>query len=99
MSYPVYGVAIATLDGIRAVLAAAGAATAKGAPVQWYNMREEPCIYIAGRPFVLREAMRPLANLCECACPCRRRSRSASSDTRPQTPALTRRASSSWRIG
>jgi hypothetical protein len=66
--YPVYGVAISTLDGIRAVLAAAGAATSKGAPVQWYNMREEPCIYIAGRPFVLREAMRPLANLCECMC-------------------------------
>lgn len=69
MPYPVYGVAISTLDGIRAVLAAAGAATSKGAPVQWYNMREEPCIYIAGRPFVLREAMRPLANLCECARP------------------------------
>ena len=64
-----YGVAISTLDGIRAVLGAAGAANTGSAPVQWYTMREEPCIYIDGRPFVLREATRPLANLCECVWP------------------------------
>ncbi len=67
-SHPVYGVAISTLEGIRAVLGATGASDAARAPVQWYNMREEPCIYIDGRPFVLREATRPLANLRECAC-------------------------------
>ena len=66
MSHPVYGVAISTLEGIRAVLKTTGAAKS-GLTVQWYNMREEPCIYIDGRPFVLREATRPLANLCECA--------------------------------
>lgn len=67
LSHAVFGVAISTLDGIRAVLAATGCANDKDAPVQWYNMREEPCIYIGGRPFVLREATRPLANLRECA--------------------------------
>ncbi len=64
-----FGVAISTVEGIRAVLSTVGAADAGKAPVQWYNMREEPCIYIDGRPYVLREATRPLANLRECAFP------------------------------
>lgn len=29
----------------------------------WHNMREEPVIYINGRPYVVREASRPFANL------------------------------------
>jgi hypothetical protein len=31
--------------------------------VLWHNMREEPVIYINGRPYVVREASRPFANL------------------------------------
>ena len=31
----------------------------------WHNMREEPVIYINGRPFVLREDERPFKNLQE----------------------------------
>jgi hypothetical protein len=32
-------------------------------PVLWHNLREEPVIYINGRPFVVREADKPFANL------------------------------------
>ncbi len=31
----------------------------------WHMMREEPVVYINGRPFVLREAARPFKNLLE----------------------------------
>lgn len=31
--------------------------------VMWHNMREEPVIYINGRPYVVREADKPFANL------------------------------------
>ena len=69
LPHAVYGVAIATMDGIRAVLTAtgAGAGERQRAPVRWYNLREEGVVFINGTPFVLREATRPLANLLECA--------------------------------
>ncbi len=66
--HPVFGVAIATADGIRAVLSATGAGGSERTRVLWYNLREEPVVFINGTPFVLREATRPLANLLECAC-------------------------------
>lgn len=31
--------------------------------VLWFNMREEPVIYINGNPYVVREANKPFANL------------------------------------
>ena len=31
----------------------------------WHNMREEPVVYVNGRPFVLREESRPLKKLRE----------------------------------
>jgi hypothetical protein len=33
----------------------------------WFNMREEPMVYINGLPFVLREQQRPMKNLQEYA--------------------------------
>ena len=33
----------------------------------WHNMREEPNVYINGRPYVLREDERPYKNLQEYA--------------------------------
>ncbi|KAH7442546.1 hypothetical protein KP509_03G093600 [Ceratopteris richardii] len=63
-SLPVYGVAIPTVDGIRRVLELVGAN--KHGPkirVLWHNLREEPVIYINGRPYVLREVERPFTNL------------------------------------
>ncbi|KAH7578150.1 hypothetical protein JRO89_XS01G0346400 [Xanthoceras sorbifolium] len=62
--FPVYGVANPTIDGIRSVIRRIG--NSKGCcPVFWHNMREEPVIYINGKPFVLREVERPYKNMLE----------------------------------
>lgn len=62
--FPVYGVANPTIDGIRAVIQRIS--TIRGrCPVFWHNMREEPVIYINGKPFVLREVERPYKNMLE----------------------------------
>ncbi|TVU46304.1 hypothetical protein EJB05_05830 [Eragrostis curvula] len=62
--FPVYGVANPTVDGIRAVIQRIS--TNKGGrPILWHNMREEPVIYINGKPFVLREVERPCKNMLE----------------------------------
>lgn len=59
---PVYGVAIPTVSGLRTVLDLLGAAKSRR-KVLWFNLREEPVLYINGRPFVVREADKPFANL------------------------------------
>lgn len=62
--FSVYGVANPTVDGIRAVIQRVS--TSKGnRPILWHNMREEPVIYIHGKPFVLREVERPYKNMLE----------------------------------
>ncbi|KAH9622269.1 hypothetical protein KSS87_001369 [Heliosperma pusillum] len=62
--FSVYGVANPTIDGIRSVIQRVGSSRA-GRPVFWHNMREEPVIYINGKPFVLREVERPYKNMLE----------------------------------
>lgn len=62
--FPVYGVANPTIDGIRSVIQRIGSSKG-GRPVFWHNMREEPVIYINGKPFVLREVERPYKNMLE----------------------------------
>ncbi|KAK7392157.1 hypothetical protein VNO78_20587 [Psophocarpus tetragonolobus] len=62
--FPVYGVANPTIDGIRSVISRIGSSKG-GRPVLWHNMREEPVIYINGKPFVLREVERPYKNMLE----------------------------------
>lgn len=62
--FPVYGVANPTIDGIRTVIHRIGSGI-RGRPVFWHNMREEPVIYINGKPFVLREVERPFKNMLE----------------------------------
>eukprot|EP01018_Ginkgo_biloba_P008621 Gb_04877 [translate_table: standard] len=62
--FPVYGVANPTVDGIRAVIQKIGGVKG-GRPILWHNMREEPVIYINGKPFVLREVERPYKNMLE----------------------------------
>ncbi|EXB44485.1 hypothetical protein L484_013904 [Morus notabilis] len=62
--FPVYGVANPTIDGIRSVIKRIGGYKG-GCPVLWHNMREEPVIYINGKPFVLREVERPYKNMLE----------------------------------
>ncbi|KAK4573001.1 hypothetical protein RGQ29_031107 [Quercus rubra] len=62
--FPVYGVANPTIDGILSVIQRIGSSKC-GRPVFWHNMREEPVIYINGKPFVLREVERPYKNMLE----------------------------------
>ncbi|KAF1002509.1 uncharacterized protein LOC141701120 [Apium graveolens] len=62
--FPVYGVANPTVDGILSVISRIGSSKG-GRPVFWHNMREEPVIYINGKPFVLREVERPYKNMLE----------------------------------
>ncbi|CAI9099930.1 OLC1v1036826C1 [Oldenlandia corymbosa var. corymbosa] len=62
--FPVYGVANPTIDGIQSVIRRIGSDKG-GRPVFWHNMREEPVIYINGKPFVLREVERPYKNMRE----------------------------------
>ncbi|CAH9140358.1 unnamed protein product [Cuscuta epithymum] len=62
--FPVYGVANPTVSGILSVIQRIGSCKG-GRPVFWHNMREEPVIYINGKPFVLREAERPYKNMLE----------------------------------
>ncbi|KAK4783955.1 hypothetical protein SAY86_018323 [Trapa natans] len=62
--FPVYGVAIPTIDGIRSVIRRIGSGV-QGRSIFWHNMREEPVIYINGKPFVLREVERPYKNMLE----------------------------------
>ncbi|KAK8954830.1 hypothetical protein KSP39_PZI001610 [Platanthera zijinensis] len=62
--FPVYGVANPTADGIRAVIQRISGSRGSRS-VLWHNMREEPVIYINGKPFVLREMERPYKNMLE----------------------------------
>lgn len=62
--FPVYGVANPTIEGIKSVIQRIGSSKT-GRPVFWHNMREEPVIYINGKPFVLREVERPYKNMLE----------------------------------
>lgn len=62
--FPVYGVANPTAEGIRAVLQRVAEGNSER-PVLWHNMREEPVVYINGKPFVLREVERPYKNMLE----------------------------------
>jgi hypothetical protein len=56
---PIYGVGMPTSDGIVAVLKSVAGSSSPSAGRRvhalWVNMREEPVVYINGRPFVLRE--------------------------------------------
>lgn len=58
--FNVYGVAIPTLGGVSNVL---DYLDAKNVETVWINLREEPVIYVNGRPFVLRDIDNPLANI------------------------------------
>ncbi|XP_044502953.1 paladin-like isoform X2 [Mangifera indica] len=62
--FSVYGVANPTIEGIRSVIRRIDNSKDR-CPVFWHNMREEPVIYINGKPFVLREVERPCKNMLE----------------------------------
>ncbi len=58
-----YGVAMPTRDGLARVLRRCGAGPNGKRHVLWTSLREEPVLYVLGRPFVLRLFQDPLKNL------------------------------------
>ncbi len=56
----VRGTSQPTVDGIRGVLDDAGE---KGKKIKWVNLREEPVVYINGKPLSLRKLKTPFKNL------------------------------------
>lgn len=57
---PVYGLGAPTLRGLRNVCERVAA---KGETVVWFNLREEPVVYIHGRPFCVKDRDQPFKNL------------------------------------
>lgn len=60
--YAVYGVAQPTVDGIHALSSFLSTATSSATTV-WICLREEPFIYVNGKPYVLRNSSSPLQNI------------------------------------
>jgi protein-tyrosine phosphatase len=59
----VVGVGMPTKNGIKEVLKHVGAGPGGNCTVYWTSLREEPVIYIKGRPYVLRLFIEPIKNL------------------------------------
>lgn len=57
----IYGVAMPTRDAIRLVLKRMAAVNKKR--LLWTSLREEPVLYVNGKPYVLRTSQDPLKNL------------------------------------
>lgn len=58
-----WGCGMPTIEGLRAGLTQMGAAKDEAAKIVWTNLREEPVLYVNGRPHVLRLADQPLTNV------------------------------------
>lgn len=52
-----------SLNGLRVALARVNAAPGGTNKVFWTSLREEPVLYVAGRPHVLRLMDKPLVNV------------------------------------
>ncbi|GLB40222.1 putative inositol hexakisphosphate [Lyophyllum shimeji] len=63
--FNVYGAAQPRTQGLRAILSILRCRpeTANPSHVVWFSTREEPIVYISGRPFVLRDASEPRRTL------------------------------------
>ncbi|CAK5269481.1 unnamed protein product [Mycena citricolor] len=59
----VCGSGMPTVEGLHNVLTRLDAGPGAGKRVFWTSLREEPVVYIAGRPYVLRLATNPLENV------------------------------------
>ncbi|KAG0151897.1 hypothetical protein CROQUDRAFT_36078 [Cronartium quercuum f. sp. fusiforme G11] len=59
----IFGSGMPTVDGLRRGLEKMGAAGPKARKVYWTSMREEPVLYVRGRPHVLRLFDQPLENV------------------------------------
>ncbi|KAJ8323879.1 hypothetical protein O5D80_007110 [Batrachochytrium dendrobatidis] len=63
VSASVYGVGMPTKEGIRRTLRFTHADSTGDRTLYWTSLREEPVIYINGKPYVLRLFQNPLKNL------------------------------------
>jgi len=59
----VCGSGMPTVDGLKRALERVGAGPGGSNMVYWTSLREEPVVYVAGRPHVLRLVNRPLENV------------------------------------
>jgi hypothetical protein len=59
----VYGVAMPTRDAIRLVLDRTQAGPGGTKALLWTSLREEPVLYVNGKPYVLRLSQDPIKNL------------------------------------
>ncbi|KAJ3127930.1 hypothetical protein HK100_009462 [Physocladia obscura] len=59
----VYGIGMPTTDAIKNTLNRCNAGPGGTVKVLWTSLREEPVIYVKGRPFVLRLFQEPMKNL------------------------------------
>ncbi|KAJ3086244.1 hypothetical protein HK102_013370 [Quaeritorhiza haematococci] len=59
----VYGIAMPTKDAIRKVCSKIGVGPGSQKRLVWTSLREEPVIYVSGRPYVLRLFQDPMKNL------------------------------------
>jgi len=57
---PVYGLGAPTARGLRSVCARVAK---NGETIVWFNLREEPVVYIHGRPFCVKDRASPFRNL------------------------------------
>ncbi len=62
-SFHIYGVAMPSRDAIEEMLGYLRANYPNSREILWISLREEPCIYIKGKPFVLRDLNHPFQNL------------------------------------
>ncbi|KAH8925172.1 hypothetical protein BT69DRAFT_1307991 [Atractiella rhizophila] len=62
-NFSTFGCGMPTVDGLRHALQRMGAEGPDGVQVFWTSMREEPVLYISGRPHVLRLESNPLENV------------------------------------
>jgi hypothetical protein len=60
---PIYGVAQPTIDGIKRVLEQVGAGPGGAKTAYWTNLREEPVIYVNGKPYNPRKRDQPYDNV------------------------------------
>mmetsp|Transcript_12515 Transcript_12515/g.22690 ORF Transcript_12515/g.22690 Transcript_12515/m.22690 type:complete len:1511 (+) Transcript_12515:216-4748(+) len=58
----IYGVGIPTVEGLEGVLGHVNQGDSQK-EIVWINLREEPILYVNGRPFVLRKLEHPFENL------------------------------------
>ncbi len=62
-SLSIYGMAMPMAESIKAVLTRMRADPKGGRSVLWVSLREEPVVFVKGRPFVLRVVKDPIANI------------------------------------